>query len=182
MGWSGNDIRQFGSMKEWVNKNFNWEHADGNKTKLLDYAVVNRTTLYAALEFTSAAGETSVWACVTLFRFSKNEFMYKDMSEESGPGYCDCPERILKLLSPTTNLYALEWRKACYTKIAANKAIIMKEGAEFTKGKSIITLIKKHCRNTWLCYMDGAGPYSVSKKWLTFHDYVTIGTAFDRAL
>jgi len=183
MGWSGNDIRSFGSMKEWMNKQCNYTSSDGVTTKLLDYAVVNRTTAYAALQYTGEDGVVKeIWAIVVLFRFSKNEVMYKDMSEGAGPGYYDCPERILKLLSPTTNTYAIAWRKACYDKLAANKAIVMKEGNEFMKGKSIVTLIKKHCRNTWLCSVDGSGVYSVSKRWLTFHGYMPIDLAFERAL
>lgn len=40
-------------------------------------------------------------------------FSYKDMDESCGPFYYDCPDSILKLLSPTTNEWALEWRKKC---------------------------------------------------------------------
>lgn len=41
-------------------------------------------------------------------------FYYKDISEDMGPGYYDCPESILKLLSETHSEYALNWRKHCW--------------------------------------------------------------------
>lgn len=41
-------------------------------------------------------------------------FSYKDMDESEGPYQHKCPVSILKLLSPTDNEYAKEWRKACY--------------------------------------------------------------------
>ena len=40
-------------------------------------------------------------------------FSYKDMCEDMGPAYCDCPASILKLLSPTENAFAQAWRKRC---------------------------------------------------------------------
>lgn len=40
-------------------------------------------------------------------------FGYKLMDETEGPYYYDCPDSILKLLSPTENKIANEWRKAC---------------------------------------------------------------------
>lgn len=40
-------------------------------------------------------------------------FSYKDMEETCGPYNYDCPESILKLLSPTTSEFALQWREKC---------------------------------------------------------------------
>ena len=40
-------------------------------------------------------------------------FSYKDMTEDFGPHDYRCPESILKLLSPTDNNYANEWREGC---------------------------------------------------------------------
>ena len=39
--------------------------------------------------------------------------MIKTMDETMGPFYYDCPKRILKMLSPTDNEAALEWRRKC---------------------------------------------------------------------
>ena len=48
-------------------------------------------------------------------------FSYKDMDETCGPYQCECPKRILDLLSPTANEYALDWRSRCYENIEAKK-------------------------------------------------------------
>ncbi|MFR8621990.1 hypothetical protein [[Ruminococcus] torques] len=40
-------------------------------------------------------------------------FGYKDMDESELPFYYNCPESILKLLTPTENADANEWRKRC---------------------------------------------------------------------
>lgn len=68
--------------------------------------------------------ERTVWAIVFLTSTDKNDyynFAFKDMDEFCGPYKYDCPESILKLLSPTDNEYALEWRKKCWEKINAKK-------------------------------------------------------------
>ena len=45
-----------------------------------------------------------------------DNFSYKSMDETYNPVYYDCPVRILKLLSPTDNPSALEWREKCKLK------------------------------------------------------------------
>ena len=57
---------------------------------------------------------------VCLLDYRPNEYYnigYKDMEESEGPYYYNCPERILKLLTPTSNEYALRWRKKCWERI-----------------------------------------------------------------
>lgn len=48
-------------------------------------------------------------------------FSYKDMSEDMGPCYYDCPNSILKLLTPTNEEFAIAWRNACIEKIEKKK-------------------------------------------------------------
>jgi len=58
----------------------------------------------------------SITACIVILTSRKNgEWGYKDMSEDMGPAepYCRCPNSILKLLSPTSNPYALAFRDRC---------------------------------------------------------------------
>ena len=69
---------------------------------------------YAAMKSTDS---NEIWALVVLTDTGGSEFGYKDMDETMGPGYYDCPVGILKLLSPTDNAYAKEWRKNCYAAI-----------------------------------------------------------------
>ena len=61
-------------------------------------------------------GEQYTFAVVFLTVVNNKDyynFSYKDMDESYGPFYYDCPESILKLVSPTTNECALEWREKC---------------------------------------------------------------------
>lgn len=55
-----------------------------------------------------------IWCAVFRTSTKGGEFYYKDMSEFELPFYCECPKSILKLLSPTDNDYATEWRSRCY--------------------------------------------------------------------
>lgn len=72
---------------------------------------------YAAVERTPVNGDpVEVFAVIFLLGYAPKEhfdFGYKDMTEHDGPYYHECPERILKLLTPTDNEYALKWRAAC---------------------------------------------------------------------
>jgi hypothetical protein len=73
-------------------------------------------TVYIAVQSTDkATGQTYVFAAVILFSNStKNGFGYKHMDETVGPSQCDCPDRIMRLLTPITDLpnpgYAANWR------------------------------------------------------------------------
>ena len=97
---------------------------------------------YAAMKSTDS---NEVWALVVLTATDGREFGYKDMDETMGPGYYDCPIGILKLLSPTDNAYAKEWRKnvkdrnlpACWTrqKQSALRSPIPFKGNIISRGK-----------------------------------------------
>lgn len=50
-------------------------------------------------------------------------FSYKDMDESCGPFSYDCPESILKMLSPTDNEFALNWRKKCREHLQKRKTL-----------------------------------------------------------
>jgi Domain of unknown function (DUF6927) len=73
-------------------------------------------TVYIAVQSTDkATGQTYVFAAVILFSNStKNGFGNKHMDETVGPAQCDCPDRIMRLLTPITDLpnpgYAANWR------------------------------------------------------------------------
>lgn len=101
--------------------------------KVLDSALVNLKTWYAAIErIDKVTGERRVWAAVIMVDFVPpkrrdsmmgNDFGYKDMDESMGPYQSDCPERILDLLTETDSEYANEWRARCRANIAARKSI-----------------------------------------------------------
>lgn len=83
------------------------------------------TTYYGALK-DKATGE--VHALVVLTAIHKEDsynFGMKWMDETVGPYACDCPESILKLLSPTDNEWANRWRADCRAKRQARKANVL---------------------------------------------------------
>lgn len=106
---------------------FTWSSDCPNTYRVLDSALVNLSTFYAAVEKTNkATGERQVWAAVILVRHYPKDphynFGWKDMDESTFPVECSCPERILKLLTPTDHQSSNEWRAACWANIEARKA------------------------------------------------------------
>ena len=105
---------------------FTWSDDNPNKYRVIDSAVVKFNTFYAAVEQThKETGERRVWAAVILIQHCpKNEhnFGWKDMSEPDGPFASECPERILKLLTPTDSENANEWRARCWANIEHRKS------------------------------------------------------------
>ncbi len=95
--------------------------------------------------------ERRTYGIVILTSVNMNSFFnfsYKDMSEDMGPGYSDCPASILKLLSPTDNEWANEWRKACWETIEkkkrpdALKNLPVGSVIRFTYGDETVELVK----------------------------------------
>lgn len=68
------------------------------------------TTYYAAVR---RKEDGVIYAVVALTQMEDGEFGFKDISEICGPVEEKCPVGILKLLSPTDNKLAQEWRKRC---------------------------------------------------------------------
>ena len=71
------------------------------------------------------ASEQEVFAVIFLTGMNVKDYFnfgYKDMEESMHPYYYDCPAGILKLLSPTDNASANEWRENCRQRAAQKKA------------------------------------------------------------
>ena len=107
------------------------EHA---RWLLLDIAIVKMRTAYMAVEIIRRDKDSGqldmatrkVVAFVFLLDYrtseSSHDIGYKDMDESMGPCECECPERILQLLTPTSHEYALAWRGRCREIIAERKS------------------------------------------------------------
>jgi len=153
MGWTSFSMRE--PVREWFKKEWDSPNSD---YEVLDSALVKRNTLYGAVKKKST-GE--IFCAVFLIRWSRDyyNFSYKDMTEHSGPGVCDCPQRIMKLLTPLkddddSNGYAKDWRKRVEAYWAGRKVInsgsvIKTENpVSFTNGYSY-QYFKKVGRKTW---------------------------------
>ena len=108
MGWT------YTSMPEKVT-DYMQEQYSGN---LLACSVVKRRTAYAA--YMDSTGQ--VLGIVWLLSFvpkSSYPFGYKDMDEHCGPNECECPIKILNMLTPLDkrDKYALGWRTDCWSNI-----------------------------------------------------------------
>lgn len=115
---------------------FNYE---GSRYRLLDSATV-RMVFYGVLEVQRAegeAGEPYRTAVVVLQQRTRGEYNYgrKEMDEGCGPCEAACPERILRQLSPLSEVYpgadftkdgcakwAADWRARCEANISKAKA------------------------------------------------------------
>ena len=57
--------------------------------------------------------DKNTFGMVILTSVKNGMFYYKEMSEDVYPGYYDCPDSILDLLTKTDSLNALDWRTRC---------------------------------------------------------------------
>ncbi len=158
------------NVKEYLNGLHTWD-TPTHTFKVLDSAIVSFRTYFAAVERTEkSTGEVVVWASIVMMTFHKTgeRFCYKEMSENMGPHYVNCPLRIINLLSDTDAKYAIEWREACrahHAKKTTGKAlqhgdiVTFKRPVKFTNGCSFTEMkVLKENRRTRFTPVDD--PYS----------------------
>lgn len=118
MGWTFSYKPASQSATDYLRKKvLDCENEHGTWKTLAASQVGN--TVYAAVERVKVSGERYVFAAVILTKAdnrSAYNFGWKDIDESSGPYRIDCPERILKLLTPTDNENANQWRLSCREK------------------------------------------------------------------
>lgn len=125
MGWTFVAKAPGQSIRDFFAEEMGGRYSDGSVGRVLDCAVVNMTEAYIAYERAWPDGrrEVSAVVCMLVYRpWDEFNFGYKDMSEKMHPYYYNCPERILKLLTPTDNKNALEWRRKCWENLHARQA------------------------------------------------------------
>lgn len=147
-----------------------WETSDGN-CKLIKSAMYG-STYYGAIQKTNSdTKESEVFAVVVLTSVENNKFFnmsYKDMDETELPFYYDCPESILKLLTPTDNKNANIWREKCRKRnkdkkvLAKHEPIILTVKISLLSGHKPGDRVKLHWDGwgkNWF-YTDGVYRYS----------------------
>jgi hypothetical protein len=132
MGWLYmTSLKGFSGPRQYLDAQLTYERPD-HTSKVLRSALVKMRVYYAAVErIETETGERIVWAAICLVRYNPRDregyvFGYKDMDETMGPCVQDCPKAILDLLTPTDHHYAVEWRAACRTRLAAAQALARK--------------------------------------------------------
>ena len=144
MGWTGTHKPKEVSVKEFFKEEFGGENG-----QVIDVAV-NLKEAYIAYE-NLTTGE--VIGIVCLIRYYPKDYfnlMYKDMTENMGPFYYGCPEKILNLLTEPKSEEAKEWRRKCREKLENKKrnkkvkegsVIKLDEPLEFSNGEKVDTFI-----------------------------------------
>lgn len=112
-----------------IKNHLTWDSHDketGEKHTVLATAMVNMREFYAAVEHIKADGSREVWCAVCKVSYYPKDyydFCVKAMSEFEGP-YChNCPEKILKLLTPTDSEWANAWREKCWANVNFKKVV-----------------------------------------------------------
>lgn len=118
MGWTGMPDRGQTALDEgrsYIYRNssstrcpWHWKIVKDVAVKTRDY---NAGVYFAALENWDT-GKRILF--VMLCERSYGEFRYKDLTEESGPCVSCCPIDIIEAVGPTTDKYALGFRRRCY--------------------------------------------------------------------
>lgn len=123
MGWTGIEISELSwnekkkdyNIKGYLDKLFSYK--DKNKYLGVVTSSMVGNVYYAAIRFIDEAkDEDYIFGEVVLTRRQNNFFYYKEMNEDMGPCYYDCPIGILNVLSFTNNEFAIKWREQCWKK------------------------------------------------------------------
>ena len=141
-----------------------------DKYEILKDALIG-STWYAALRHKETG---KVHAAIVLTEVDNGDhynFGVKFMDENMCPFYYDCPESILSLLSPTTEEYALEWRKKCH-EIATAKKLLGKAPYEsrfevtLENGSTRIVIKKRpnYQFKTWWLLVENENTYIPKRK------------------
>lgn len=128
MGWLylHRDSMGYDSPKAYLDAQFTYSRTleDGatRGMQVLDSACVQNRVWYGAAQIIDDGKPGDIVAIVCLVRWNPRDrenlhFGYKDMDETMGPCEAGCPERILKLLTPTTHEHALDWRRRCLARL-----------------------------------------------------------------
>ena len=119
MGWDAGYVPRSIKTIDYIRDYWN----DGGRHEVLAIgtgARFNGQSVYYTAVKVVATGE--VFAGVTLVKRTQHALAKKIMDETFGPGWHDCPEKVFKLLTPTTNKWALEWREQVVLHLARKKA------------------------------------------------------------
>ena len=143
MGWDGIQGK-FPGVKKFIET-----EATGSEYDVVAHALKGNN-LWAVIQH-KTSGERS--AILFLLRRYVNEYDYKAMDEGMHPYYYDIPERLFKMLTPTTNKYALEWRAGVEQRLQQdkdNKAKPMGEGVLFKINGSMYMVVGRDNAKTLL--------------------------------
>lgn len=131
MGWMYTNKPKGQSTHGFFREAWNSAH-----NEVLDVGQVGWREAYAAVQASDAEKADYIIGVAILIHYCSNSyynFGYKDMTETMGPGISQCPERILRQLTPIRELelrkvyegssleWAREWRRRCWRNLVLRK-------------------------------------------------------------
>lgn len=127
MGWTFYSAGHYKNgkidRKAELDEHFTWSEGS-RKVTVLKSSMVG-SVYYAAVRSQNESTGSDITfglVCLTSTRCRAfHNFGYKDMTDDMGPGYYDCPVGILDLLTEPSNEWAAEWRENCRKRIAERK-------------------------------------------------------------
>lgn len=190
MGWTFTNRQKGKSLKQFFSEEFDYAYG-----KVLDCAVKNNVA-YIAYEYIPwkkqnpltdemiTLGTKKVTGIVCLLQYRKNDNCnqgYKDMDITMGPNASDCPERILKLISPTTDGYAKDWLDRAWEhvnkaknmlKLTIGMTIEFDEPIKFTNGISAKIFQVKSLKPRRFCDpIYKMAVYRITRPYFNSHNY-----------
>lgn len=128
MGWTSTHRRKGeATNKEWFAREYG-----GERVKLLDFYTHSLAEGYGLIEVTPDDGDPYRTAVAIMmdWRNGQYNFAWKDMDETMGPNISNCPERILRRLSPVEQItsgpdsrkWVQNWRDRCWINVNQRKA------------------------------------------------------------
>ena len=127
MGWIyKKSLDGYKRPRQYLDAQFTSDRA-GVRSTVLRSKIIDNRVYYAAVERVCRdTRDREVWALVCLIRYDPRDregyvFGYKDMDESMEPYEYDCPESILKLLTPTDHAGAVVWRAKCRERNAVRR-------------------------------------------------------------
>jgi hypothetical protein len=144
MGWLYTNVGK-GQAGAYFKDAFKGE-TDQVKIEVIQGAFVGWKEYYCAVKRTHKdTGESYVFAVACMVNYcpkSYHNFGYKDMDESMGPYMYNCPESILKLLTPSEEMARISgsksttskaWRIACWEKVIESKMVAKLEDGAIIK-------------------------------------------------
>lgn len=139
MGWTGTYKEKGESYDDF----FNAEYGNESHHVWIGKGFAKNGAYYRAMKNTET-GE--IFAVIILLQHGsqsdRTNFFYKTMDETEGPYNYDCPKRILDILTPTDDEFAIQWRIKCRNRIEQEKRlkigsrIRFKNPVKFTSGRT----------------------------------------------
>ena len=138
MGWDVSNISS--NIKTKDNAYVDLKRGLHPKYEILAYGQGKRGAGYVPIYFAIKNKETGdVFAQITLTKRKNGFISQKDIGEEAGPFAYDCPKSVFKLLTPTKNEFAQNWRKEvekfyAQGKLVVGDKIVFEKEIDFTDG------------------------------------------------